>query len=208
MPPRQRDDKALRERRSMDGPRRLSDAERGGGGGRLGDCDYELRDRRHSFKTARDGRRRSSDPSKDDTDEVVFYEGPSGPRTGRMFHETTIMVTDWSVEVEREGAHPVLSILTLGLWYWLFQTISTEVFELERVTELELRGGVIHGSYAHSVCCHGGSFRLDTPAGHAKSTRALFRDLKDAWNIARVDVADSEQREAEAQSLLANEPEV
>ena len=192
-------------RRSQDGPVQLSDAERGGWGGEGRQREQrehgvvELRDRHHSPRATRDGRRRSSDPSKDDTKEQVIYEGPCGQRTGRFFHRTTFTVTDWSVEVEREGAHPLLTLLTLGIWYWLFQSISTEVFELERVAELQLRGGnVIVGSYGRQWCCGcgWGTFMLDTPERDGgKSTRELFHDLKAAWVIARGDAAEAAKRE-------------
>ena len=200
-------DDALR-RRSAEGPRRISDTdrrrisdvERGANGTWRGEVlEYDTRCRHHSART---GRRRSSDPNKDDTDEVILYEGAGGKHSQSMFYTTTLMVTDWSVEVEREGANPLLTVLTLGLWFWLFQTVSTEVFELERVVELEMRNGLIVGAYQHTWCCGGGSFRIDIPDTASKKTHDVFRELKRAWTVARMDAAEAAQRDLEAHMLL------
>ena len=194
-------------RRSVD----LSNAERGYAGAESFGMERSrgTPGRKGSFKTPRDGRRRSSDPTKDDTYETVLYEGPSGPQTTSKFHRTTIIVTDWSVEIEREGANALCTLLTCGLWFCLFQSISTELFELEDVTEIALIDGIIVGSYHRrrcSCCTKKSTFRIDIPpdAGTGTKVEDLFRELKHAWTEARMDAVAAEQRELEfeAQSLL------
>ena len=162
--------------------------------------------RKSSFKTPRDGRRRSSNPTKDDTYETVLYEGPSGPKSTTKFHRTTVIITDWSVEIEREGANAFCTLLTCGLWFYLFQSISTELFELEDVTEIALVDDIIVGSYRPrcSCCKRKSTFRIDIPPDAGTKVEDLFRELKHAWTDARMDIAAAEQRELEfeAQSLL------
>jgi hypothetical protein len=76
----------------------------------------------------RRARRRSSDrPEGDPDDERIIYEGPAGLRSSRMMYKTTITITDWSIEVEREGANVVLTLMTLGCWYCVCQTVTTTV---------------------------------------------------------------------------------
>ena len=60
----------------------------------------------------------------------TIYEGPGGKVVGRLMHSTTIMVTNRTVESEREGANCMLTTFTLGCWYFFFQTASIEIYEV------------------------------------------------------------------------------
>ena len=60
----------------------------------------------------------------------TIYEGPGGKRSSRMLHKTTIIVTNRTVEIEREGANIYMTLLTLGCWYFCFQTASIEIYEV------------------------------------------------------------------------------
>ena len=63
-----------------------------------------------------------------------------------------------------------------------------------------LRDDVIHGEVISEVPGgRGGEFRLDLPAHGDKTTRDLFFQLKEAWQIARhsVDGADLDLEEGE-----------
>ena len=62
----------------------------------------------------------------------TIYEGPGGKRSSRMLHKTTIIVTNRTVEIEREGANIYMTLLTLGCWYFCFQTASIEIYEVSR----------------------------------------------------------------------------
>ena len=60
----------------------------------------------------------------------TIYEGPGGKRSGKIMHKTTIIITNRTVEIEREGANCCLSVLTLGCWFFFFQTASIEIYEV------------------------------------------------------------------------------
>ena len=60
----------------------------------------------------------------------TIYEGPGGKSTARMLHSTMVIVTNRTVEIEREGANACLTALTLGCWYFFFQTASIEIYEV------------------------------------------------------------------------------
>jgi cbb3-type cytochrome oxidase subunit 3 len=114
----------------------------------------------------------------------TIYEGPGGKRSSRLLHKTTIIVTNRTVEIEREGANVWLTLLTLGCWYFCFQTASIEIYELNRISSLYLKDDVIIGEVSRSRC-GANRFELDTPANGELQTKDLFFELKDAWNIAR-----------------------
>eukprot|EP00937_MAST-01D_sp_MAST-1D-sp2_P006444 g6444.t1 len=130
----------------------------------------------------------------------TIYEGPGGPRSGKLMHKTTIIVTNRTVEIEREGANCCLSVLTLGCWFFLFQTASIEIYELQRITSLYLKDDTIIGEVERTRC-GGGSFAIDTPANGEHSTKDLFFELKEAWNIARHGVLQDETEEAASAEL-------
>ena len=66
----------------------------------------------------------------------TIYEGPAGPRTNKMLWKTTLVITNRCVEIEREGANALLSCLTLGCWYFMFQTATIEIYEYSRIAGL------------------------------------------------------------------------
>ena len=49
--------------------------------------------------------------------------------------------------------------------------------------------------------CGGGQFTIDTPANGEQSTKDLFFELKEAWNIARHGVLQDETEAAAAADL-------
>lgn len=130
----------------------------------------------------------------------TIYEGPCGPRSGKIMHKTTIIVTNRTVEIEREGANCCLSVLTLGCWFFFFQTASIEIYELQRITSLYLKDDTIIGE-VEKTRCGGGSFAIDTPADGEQSTKDLFFELKEAWNIARHGVLQDETEAAASAEL-------
>ena len=47
-----------------------------------------------------------------------------------MLHKTSLVITNRTVEIEREGANVFLTALTCGCWYLCFQTASIEIYEV------------------------------------------------------------------------------
>jgi hypothetical protein len=147
------------------------------------------------------------------------YEGPCGSASEKWLHRSTLIVTNRTIEIEREGANCALSVLTLGCWWAVFQTASIEIYELDFVTGLELRPG--RGSGHDTIVClferpgKGGSSKrkgggkgaaagrrqlcrgaqqlvLDLPRGQDYSTADLFYELKESWQVARHGVLDDD----------------
>jgi hypothetical protein len=59
----------------------------------------------------------------------TFYEGPGGAKSSRFLKTTTIIATNRTVEIEREGPNVFLTIITLGCWY-MFSHASIEIYEV------------------------------------------------------------------------------
>ena len=129
-------------------------------------------------------RRRASEPKQQEPTLLelkTIYEGPCGPASKKLLHKTSLVITNRTVEIEREGANLIMSILTCGCWYACFQTASIEIYELQCIETLYLRDNVIHGELRG----RGGGFVLDCPAGGDVETKDLFFELKEAWQVAR-----------------------
>ena len=131
----------------------------------------------------------------------TIYEGSAGPRSSRMLHKTTVIVTNKTVEIEREGANVFLTFLTLGCWYFCFQTASIEIYELTRITSLYLKDDVIVGEFPSRGMCTPNHFIIDLPARAGKTTQDLFFEMKEVWSKANnfgdkddaeIDMADDE----------------
>ena len=127
----------------------------------------------------------STPPGPSLLDLKTIYEGPAGRHTSRLLHKTSLVITNRTVEIEREGANLPLTILTCGCWYLCFQTASIEIYELQRIQTLYLKDDVIIGEIQPRERCGRGKFEIDTPRDGDKSTKDLFFELKEAWNIAR-----------------------
>jgi hypothetical protein len=154
---------SLRRRSSDTSRRKYSDAERGG---------------------------RSSGPNLMDL--KTLYEGPSGKRASKMLYKTTLVITNQTVEIEREGANACASLLTCGCWYFCFQTTSVEIYELQRLQTLYLKDGVIVGEIQPRDKCGHGKFEIDCCENGDKTTKELFSELKEAWSIARHSVLQND----------------
>ena len=102
-------------------------------------------------------------------------------RCKHNFGNQTLVITNRTVEIEREGANLIMSILTCGCWYACFQTASIEIYELQCIETLYLRDNVIHGELRG----RGGKFVLDCPPAGDVETKDLFFELKEAWQTAR-----------------------
>ena len=113
----------------------------------------------------------------------TIYEGPGGPASKRLLHKTTLVITNRTVEIEREGVNVVLTVLTCGCWYVFFQTASIEIYELQRIQTLYLRDDVVHGEIMPEPgsSARGGEFAIDLPVIGDKTTKDLFFELKEAW---------------------------
>ena len=77
------------------------------------------------------GKRRSSGERKRRTSASLLelkttYEGPCGTRSEKWLHRSTLIVTNRTIEIEREGANFVLSMLTLGCWWAMFQVYECD----------------------------------------------------------------------------------
>ena len=142
------------------------------------------------------------------------YEGPCGPASEKWLHRSTLIVTNRTIEIEREGANCALSVLTLGCWWAVFQTASIEIYELDFVTGLELRPGRSSGhdtvvclferpakgggkgaaaAGRRQLLCRGPQqLVLDLPRGQDYSTADLFYELKESWQVARHGVLDDD----------------
>eukprot|EP00937_MAST-01D_sp_MAST-1D-sp2_P004587 g4587.t1 len=117
----------------------------------------------------------------------TIYEGPGGQRSARMLHKTNLVVTNRTVEIEREGVNVVMTVLTCGCWWLFFQTASIEIYELERIQTLYLKDDVIYGELVPEAegRQHGGTFAIDVPLSGDKTTKDLFFELKESWTVAR-----------------------
>ena len=60
----------------------------------------------------------------------TIYEGPGGRAAARFLKKTTLIVTNRTVEIEREGANVCMTVATMGCWYMFFQTASIEIYEV------------------------------------------------------------------------------
>ena len=80
----------------------------------------------------------STPPGPSLLDLKTIYEGPAGRHTSRMLHKTSLVITNRTVEIEREGANVMLTALTCGCWYLCFQTASIEIYEVRDCTRLQL----------------------------------------------------------------------
>ena len=60
----------------------------------------------------------------------TIYEGPGGRAAARFLKKTTLIVTNRTVEIEREGANVCMTFVTMGCWYMFFQTASIEIYEV------------------------------------------------------------------------------
>ena len=60
----------------------------------------------------------------------TIYEGPGGRAAARFLKKTTLIVTNRTVEIEREGANVCMTVVTMGCWYMFFQTASIEIYEV------------------------------------------------------------------------------
>jgi hypothetical protein len=109
-----------------------------------------------------------------------------------MLHKTSLVITNRTVEIEREGANVFLTALTCGCWYLCFQTASIEIYELQRIQTLYLKDDVIIGEIQPRERCGRGKFEIDAPEDGDKSTKDLFFELKEAWNIARHSILQGE----------------
>jgi len=134
----------------------------------------------------------------------TIYEGPGGDASGRFLKKTTIIVTNRTVEIEREGANVCMTFLTLGCWYMFFQTASIEIYELTRISRLELQDDVITGIIPGKRCggrCGGGRFEIDLPDDSPMSIQDLFLELKAAWERCRREISgDDDDEDDEAWS--------
>jgi hypothetical protein len=116
----------------------------------------------------------------------TLYEGPAGPRSAEMLKTKKLVITSRAVEIETEGANALMTGLTLGCWYFFFQTCSVEIFELTRVVSLFMEKDCIVGEIQENgrrtMCGANSRFVIDlaTP----QDTRNLYFHLKDAWNAA------------------------
>lgn len=122
----------------------------------------------------------------------TIYEGPGGSKARRFLKKTTLIVTNRTVEIEREGANVCLTFLTLGCWYMFFQTASIEIYELTRISRLELVNDVIIGVIPGRRCggrCGGGKFEVDLPGDSPVSIQDLFLELKASWESARREIS-------------------
>ena len=95
-----------------------------------------------------------------------------------MLHRTTVIITEKTIEIEREGANLCLTLLTLGLWYFCFQTASISIYELSHVRSLNLIEDVIVCTVPRPRWYSTGDFRIDLPLNAAKTTKELFFELK------------------------------
>lgn len=80
----------------------------------------------------------------------TIYEGPGGEASGRFLKKTTIIVTNRTVEIEREGANVCMTFITLGCWYMFFQTASIEIYEVSANSKFSIP--VIKGVCMYARC--------------------------------------------------------
>jgi hypothetical protein len=115
-----------------------------------------------------------------------------------MLQKTSLVITNRTVEIECEGANFFMTALTCGCWYMCCRTASIEIYELQRIQTLYCKDGVIVGEIGpRDRCSSKGRFVIDAPEGGDKSTKDLFFELKDAWNIARQTMMHEEEDEEE-----------
>jgi hypothetical protein len=113
----------------------------------------------------------------------TIYEGPAGPSSSKILHRTTLIVTNRTVEIEHEGADLMLTLVTLGFWYFACQSASIEIYELSRIDAIYLSDdviiGEIKGKSERSCNCDKKRFVIDTPDNSTVQTKDLFFALKE-----------------------------
>ena len=65
-------------------------------------------------------------------DVETIYEGPGGPKSSLFLYDTTFVITNRAIEIEREGANAIMTVATLGCWYFFFQSASIEICEVRQ----------------------------------------------------------------------------
>ena len=119
----------------------------------------------------------------------TIYEGAAGKRTNRMLWKTTLVITNRCVEIEREGANAILSCLTMGCWYFMFQTATIEIYEYSRIAGLHMTSDdaiVIEMEPTTGTCGLKTHPRvvITLPEHGSKTAEELFNEMKAAWNMA------------------------
>jgi hypothetical protein len=107
-----------------------------------------------------------------------------------MLNKTTLVITNRTVEIEREGANVFLTVLTCGCWYYCFQSATIEIYDLQQIQTLYLKDGIITGEVGpgrtgREQCCGRSKFIIDMPKHSDKPTKDIFFELKEAWHIVR-----------------------
>jgi hypothetical protein len=100
-------------------------------------------------------------------------------------YKTSLVITNRTVEIERDGANLFFTALTCGIWYLCCQSASIEIYEIQRIQTLYCKDGVIVGEIQPTGCFGRGRFVIDLPEDGDKSTKDLFFELKEAWHAAR-----------------------
>ena len=172
------------------------DLEEGGGGGygRRGAGDRPSRSSKKSGrKGGRKNGRKTKSSSREDRPSMLdlrtIYEGPAGPRTNKMLWKTTLVITNRCVEIEREGANALLSCLTLGCWYFMFQTATIEIYEYSRIAGLHMTSDdaiIIEMEPTTTALGFKNYPRvvITLPPNAHKKPQDLFNEMKGAWNMA------------------------
>jgi hypothetical protein len=113
-----------------------------------------------------------------------------------MLQKTSLVITNRTVEIECEGANFLMTAITCGCWYLCCRTASIEIYELQRIERLYCKDGVIIGEIkGRERCGSRGKFVIDLPDDGEKSTKDLFFEMKDAWNVARQSANMQEEEE-------------
>lgn len=128
-------------------------------------------------------------------DVETIYEGPGGPKSSLFLYDTTFVITNRAIEIEREGANAIMTVATLGCWYFFFQSASIEICELHTISKLHMQDDVIVATLARDRrgCCKKETqYIIDIPADQYKTTRDVFFELKEAWDVAHGNFANGE----------------
>ena len=155
---------------------------------------------------------------------IALFDGYAGEKTNKLLHITKVTCTTQTIEIERYGADVVMTLLTLGAWFFYCKTNELEVYAVEDFTSITFVDGVIYctlmqNTMGRTGCCGGkppGVLMLDITGQGDFGTYELYCRLKNAWDLLRPeeerdnDVMEIEMLEvgasesAEADSLLGS----
>jgi hypothetical protein len=121
----------------------------------------------------------------------TIFDGFAGDETSRLLQITKITMTTSTIEIERYGANALMTILTLGVWFFYCKTERLDTYAIEDFKAIEYTtNGVIKcmldapSTWQNYIPCFPDPrvLMLDIREQDGFGTKELFEKLKDAFD--------------------------